>query len=397
MPGHHAIYISNMEEARWFLSQIEIDQAAYAFMSPKAVYRCIKLKDIPCRWANVIKQEMLSKGGEAAVRRESLYAQGNTDVLLMGTIKHYQLLIKKLNAQPEALRVIAAEIKKILDNLEPKQLVMQLPRGKTMKFGHKTYIMGILNVTPDSFSDFGQYYNEEKAFARAMEMAEQGADIIDIGGASSRPQSQMAGTEEELARVIPLVKRLAREDIILSVDTFRAAVARESLAAGAHIINDIGRLQMDKGLLPVLTEYQAPVILMHNRLQFNQGIPYQDLVADIIIELQESIEEGTKGGLDSRQMMIDPGLGFGKNMEENLTLLKRLKEFKSLGLPILIGASRKSFIGKVLEADVTDRVEGTLAVTAVSILNGANIIRVHDVKENVKVARMTDAVVYAHG
>jgi dihydropteroate synthase len=386
-----------MEEASWFLSQIEIDQAAYAFMSPKAVYRCIKLKDIPCRWANVIKQEMLSKGGEAAVRRESLYAQGSTDVLLMGTIKHYQLLIKKLNAQPDALREIAAEIKKILDNLEPNQLVMQLPRGKTMNFGHKTYIMGILNVTPDSFSDFGQYYNEEKAFARAMEMAEQGADIIDIGGASSRPQSQMAGTEEEMARVIPLVKRLAREDIILSVDTFRANVARESLAAGAHIINDIGRLQMDKGLLPVLAEHQTPVILMHNRLQFNQGIPYQDLVADIITELQESIEEGIEGGLDSRQMIIDPGLGFGKNMEQNLTLLKRLKDFKSLGLPILIGASRKSFIGKVLEADVTDRVEGTLAVTAVSILNGANIIRVHDVKENVKVARMTDAVVYAHG
>lgn len=397
MSGHHAVFIRDMDEARGFLRLIGVDEAAYAYMNPKAVYRCIKLKNIPCRWANIIKQEMLSKGGEAAVRRESLYAQGETDVLLMGTIKHYQLLIKKLQAQPRALQEISREIKLILMNLEPGSFTMQLPRGRTLEFGGKTLIMGILNVTPDSFSEGGQYYNEEKAFQRALEMAEEGADIIDIGGASSRPQSQMASEEEEMARVIPLVKRLAREDIILSVDTFRTAVARESLAAGAHIINDIGRLKMDVGLAPVLLQYQSPVILMHNRMQYNQGLPYQDLVTDIITELQESVAAGRQGGLNNQQMIIDPGLGFGKDMQQNLTLLKRLQDFKSLGLPILVGASRKSFIGKVLEAEVTDRMEGTMAATAISIMNGADIIRVHDVKENVRVARMTDAVVRAHG
>ncbi|MDD3895249.1 MAG: dihydropteroate synthase [Syntrophomonadaceae bacterium] len=397
MAGHHAVFISDLQEARYYLSQIGVAEEAYAFMTPKAVYRCIKLKDIPCRWANVIKQEMLSKGGEAAVCRESLYAKDNTDVLLMGTVKHYRLLIKKLQMQPELFKKIGGEIQLIIDNLEPHRVIMELAGGKNLEFGQRTQIMGILNVTPDSFSDSGHYLQEDKAFARALEMVEQGADIIDIGGASSRPDSKMAGTEEELARVLPLIKRLVRENIIISVDTFRSMVARECLAAGAHIINDIGRLQMDAGLLPILAEFKAPVILMHNRLQFNQGVPYKDLVSDIISELEESIGQAINGGVNPRQIIIDPGIGFGKDMYQNLTLVKRLQNFKSLGKPVLIGASRKDFIGKVLNAEVSDRLEGTLAVTAVSIMNGADIIRVHDVKENVRLARITDAVVHANG
>ena len=397
MSGHHAVYINDLQEARYYLNQIGVADEGYAFMAPKAVYRCILLKDIPCRWANIIKQEMLSKGGEAAVCRDSLYAEGKTDVLLMGTVKHFRLLIKKLQIQPALLQKISIEIKRIIDNLEPHQNTMQLAGGKTLEFGKRTLIMGILNVTPDSFSDPGYYFQEDKAFARAMQMIEQGADIIDVGGASSRPASKMAEEQEELARILSLVKRLAAEDVIISIDTFRSTVARECLAAGAHIINDIGRLQLDQGLLTVLVEFQAPVILMHNRLQYNQGLPYQDLVSDIISELDESINQAINGGLMPGRIIIDPGIGFGKDMQQNLTLIKRLKDFKTLGKPILMGASRKDFIGKVLDAGVTDRMEGTMAVTAMSIMNGADIIRVHDVKENVRVARMTDAVVYAHG
>ena len=397
MSGHHAVYINDLQEARYYLNQIGVADEGYAFMAPKAVYRCILLKDIPCRWANIIKQEMLSKGGEAAVCRDSLYAEGKTDVLLMGTVKHFRLLIKKLQIQPALLQKISIEIKRIIDNLEPHQNTMQLAGGKTMEFGKRTLIMGILNVTPDSFSDPGYYFQEDKAFARAMQMIEQGADIIDVGGASARPASKMAEEQEELARILSLVKRLAAEDVIISIDTFRSTVARECLAAGAHIINDIGRLQLDQGLLTVLVEFQAPVILMHNRLQYNQGLPYQDLVSDIISELDESINQAINGGLMPGRIIIDPGIGFGKDMQQNLILLQRLRDFKTLGKPILIGASRKTFIGEVLNADVEDRMEGTLAVTAVSIMNGADIIRIHDVKENVRVARMTDAVVYAHG
>lgn len=397
MSGHHAVYINDLQEARYYLNQIGVADEGYAFMAPKAVYRCILLKDIPCRWANIIKQEMLSKGGEAAVCRDSLYAEGKTDVLLMGTVKHFRLLIKKLQIQPALLQKISIEIKRIIDNLEPHQNTMQLAGGKTLEFGKRTLIMGILNVTPDSFSDPGYYFQEDKAFARAMQMIEQGADIIDVGGASSRPASKMAEEQEELARILSLVKRLAAEDVIISIDAFRSTVARECLAAGAHIINDIGRLQLDQGLLTVLVEFQAPVILMHNRLQYNQGLPYQDLVSDIISELDESINQAINGGLMPGRIIIDPGIGFGKDMQQNLTLIKRLKDFKTLGKPILMGASRKDFIGKVLDAGVTDRMEGTMAVTAMSIMNGADIIRIHDVKENVRVARMTDAVVYAHG
>lgn len=397
MYRHRAVFISNLQEARYYIDQIGAAEEAYLFMAPKAVHRCILLKDIPCRWANIIKQEMLAKGGEAAVSRESLYAEGDTDILLMGTFKQYRLLIKKLNMQPDFLKKLGQEIRAIIDNLEPNPFTMELAGGKTLELGARTLIMGILNITPDSFSDPGHYFKKEAALARAMEMVEQGADIIDVGGASSRPDSAMAEAEEELNRVLPLIKSLAREEVIISVDTFRGAVARECLAAGAHIINDIGGLQMDQDLLPVLADFKAPVVLMHNRLQYNHGLPYQDLLSDIIGELGASIKQAVNGGLKPEQIIIDPGIGFGKDRQQNLTLLKRLRDFKTLGKPILIGASRKDFIGRVLNAEITGRLEGTMAVTAVGIMNGADIIRVHDVKENVKVAQMTDAIVHAHG
>jgi len=397
MYRHRAVFISNLQEARYYIDQIGAAEEAYLFMAPKAVHRCILLKDIPCRWANIIKQEMLAKGGEAAVSRESLYAEGDTDILLMGTFKQYRLLIKKLNMQPDFLKKLGQEIRAIIDNLEPNPFTMELAGGKTLELGVRTLIMGILNITPDSFSDPGHYFNKEAALARAMEMVEQGADIIDVGGASSRPDSSMAEAEEELNRVLPLIKSLVREEVIISVDTFRGVVARECLAAGAHIINDIGGLQMDQELLPILADFKAPVILMHNRLQYNRGLPYQDLLSDIIGELGASIKQAVNGGLKPEQIIIDPGIGFGKDRQQNLTLLKRLGDFKTLGKPILIGASRKDFIGRVLNAEIAGRLEGTMAVTAAGIMNGADIIRVHDVKENVKVAQMTDAIVHAHG
>ena len=399
MYRHRAVFISDLQEARYYIDQIGAAEEAYLFMAPKAVHRCILLKDIPCRWANIIKQEMLAKGGEAAVSRESLYAEGDTDILLMGTFKQYRLLIKKLNMQPDFLKKLGQEIRAIIDNLEPNPFTMELAGGKTLELGARTLIMGILNITPDSFSDPGHYFKKEAALARAMEMVEQGADIIDVGGASSRPDSAMAEAEEELNRVLPLIKSLAREEVIISVDTFRGAVARECLAAGAHIINDIGGLQMDQELLPVLADFKAPVVLMHNRLQYNHGLPYQDLLSDIIGELGASIKQAVNGGLKPEQIIIDPGIGisFGKDRQQNLTLLKRLRDFKTLGKPILIGASRKDFIGRVLNAEIAGRLEGTMAVTAAGIMNGADIIRVHDVKENVKVAQMTDAIVHAHG
>lgn len=397
MSGSHVILIRNQQEARRVLEEIGVDPGAYPYLLPKASFHCIKLKDISFRGANIIKQEMLSKGGEAAIARQALFGKGSGDVLLMGTLKHYRLLINKLKVQPFGLKKVAAEIENILAALEPKQQIIELPHGKSLKLGERTLIMGILNVTPDSFSDGGKYLNSDQAVKRAREMIDEGADIIDIGAASARPDSVMAGVDEEIQRLLPVMDKLAAQDIIISIDTFRGEVARAALENGAHIINDIGSLQLDSQLLPVLVEKQAAVILMHNRMQIRAGEPYRDLVADIITELEDAIGHAVEAGLPGDKIIIDPGIGFGKTPGGNRLLLKRLGDFRSLGKPILIGASRKSFIGQTLGLEVNERLEGSLAAVAVAIMNGADVVRVHDVKASKRVATMTDAVMQENG
>lgn len=397
MPGHHAVVIHNQHQAQTVLEQIGVDPEGYPYLLPKALFRSILLKNIPCQAANIIKQEMLAKGGEAAVSREALSLEGQTDVLLMGTLKQYRLLIRKLRVQPFGLKKVAAQIETILQGLEQSGERLILANGRELQLGRRTLIMGILNITPDSFSDAGRYLEPAQAVKRALEMAAEGADIIDVGGASSRPGGSIAGPEEELDRILPVVEQLSQAGLIISVDTFRGRVAQACLEAGAHLINDIGRLQLDKELLPVLVEHQAPVVLMHNRLQMRRGEPYRDLVSDIVEELQESIQEAMDAGVPGERIIIDPGVGFGKTREENLRLIKRLQEFRSLGKPLLLGASRKTFIGQTLDLEVGDRLEGSLAVVAMGVLNGADMVRVHDVKESKRVAAMCDAVVRSDG
>ncbi len=397
MSGSHVTFIRNQQEARRVLEDIGVDLGAYPYLLPKASFYCIKLKDISFRAANIIKQEMLSKGGEAAIPRQALSGEGSGDVLLMGTLKHFRLLVGKLKVQPFGLKKVAIEIESILTALESRQQIIELPHGKSLKLGEGTLIMGILNVTPDSFSDGGKYLNPDQALKRAREMIDEGADIIDIGAASSRPDSVMVGEEEEIQRLLPIMDKLAAEDIIISIDTFRAEVAGAALENGAHIINDIGSLQLDAGLLPVLVEKQAPVILMHNRMQIRHGEPYRDLIADIITELEDAIGQAVEAGLPGDKIIIDPGIGFGKTPGGNRLLLKRLGDFRSLGKPILIGASRKSFIGQTLGLEVNERLEGSLAAVAMAIMNGADIVRVHDVKASKRVAIMTDAVMQENG
>jgi dihydropteroate synthase len=223
-------------------------------------------------------------------------------------------------------------------------------------------------------------------------MIEEGADIIDIGGASSRPDSVMAGEDEELKRIIPVVKKLAAEKMIISVDTFRARVAEAALEAGAHIINDIGGLEMDQEMLPVLVKYQAPVVIMHNRLQIRKGEEYKNLIDDIVADLQAAMTKAAEAGLGPERIIIDPGLGFGKTAAQNLFLIRDLHDFRSLGRPILIGASRKKFIGRTLNLEVEERLEGSLAISVLAASQGANIVRVHDVKSTKRAIAMADAV-----
>lgn len=361
-------------------------------MIPKAVFKCIKLVDIDNRAARILKQEMLAKGGEAAVSRDVITTEGRGDVLLMGTIQHYRRLIDVLKLQPFGLKTLAIELEAIVAGLEIHRWELPLANGAKLWLGPRTLVMGILNVTPDSFADGGRFFDPGQAVEHAHAMVAEGADIIDIGGASSRPDGIIADEDEELQRILPVVKKLVSDQMIVSVDTFRARVAEAALEAGAHMINDIGGFELDQGLLPVLVKHQAPVVIMHNRLQIRRGEAYHDLIDDIMADLQSSIAQAGQAGLDPELIIIDPGLGFGKTTGQNLLLVKRLQDFRSLGRPILIGASRKKFIGQTLDLEVDDRLEGSLAIAVLASDRGANIVRVHDVKATRRAIQMADAV-----
>jgi dihydropteroate synthase len=263
--------------------------------------------------------------------------------------------------------------------------------GRKLSFGEKTLIMGILNLTPDSFSDGGDFISEDSAVEHAKEMLKDGADIIDIGGESSRPGHTRISADEELKRVMPVIKRLSGEtNAILSLDTIRAEVAEEAVKNGIHIINDIWGFQGDKEMAAVAAKYGAPVILMHNQ----NGTEYKtDIIEEINRFLCESVKIAKEAGVKDDSIILDPGLGFGKTPEQNLHVMSRLGEIKALGYPVLLGASRKSMIGKILDVPPKDRDDGTIATTVLGIVQGMDIVRVHNVLTNARAAKLTDAIV----
>lgn len=256
--------------------------------------------------------------------------------------------------------------------------------------------MGILNRTPDSFSDGGKFMSENDAVSHGLNMAKDGADIIDIGGESTRPGSTPVSADEELKRVIPIIKKLKiLIDIPISIDTSKSYVAEMALKNGASMINDITGLKGDSRMAKVVARYDVPVVVMHMKgtpqtMQINPQ--YEDLIEEIITSLRESIDIAKEAGVDERKIIIDPGIGFGKNLEHNLQIISELYRFKILKRPIMIGVSRKSFIGQILNKDSNERLMGTASSAALSISNGANIIRVHDVKEMAEVARVADSI-----
>jgi dihydropteroate synthase len=256
--------------------------------------------------------------------------------------------------------------------------------------------MGILNITPDSFSDGGKFFDLEKAVLRGKEMEKEGADIIDIGGESTRPGSDPISLEEELKRVIPVIESLSKEvSIPISIDTYKSEVAFEALRAGAEMVNDISALRFDPKMKEVVAKFDVPIVLMHIKgtpKNMQQKPIYADLFGEIISYLDESIKMAVQSGVSEDKIIIDPGIGFGKKLEHNLKILKELDKFKVLEKPILVGVSRKSFIGQLTNAEVNDRLEGSLSALTVAILEGANIVRVHDVIESVRAAKVVDAI-----
>lgn len=268
--------------------------------------------------------------------------------------------------------------------------------NREFDFSKKTYVMGILNLTPDSFSDGGVYGGVEEAVRRAHEIVEEGAHIIDVGGESSRPGADYVGEAEELSRVLPVIERLAQEvDIPISIDTYKASVAKRCIEAGAHIINDISGFKGDPDMASVTAELGVPCILMHMRgtpKTMQDNPEYLNLIDELKKELQESIDMAVRSGVKQENIILDPGIGFAKTSDHNLEILKDLNRLTDMGYPLLVGASRKRFIGEILDATADERMEGSLAVAVVSAWEGAAILRVHDVGETVKALKVTDAI-----
>ena len=265
--------------------------------------------------------------------------------------------------------------------------------GGAFRFGDRTYVMGVLNVTPDSFSDGGRWVTPDRAVRRARAMVREGADVIDVGGESTRPGSRPVPAREEIRRVVPVVERLAAAGIVVSVDTSKAAVAREAFRAGAKVLNDVTALRGDRAMGRTAALAGAAVILMHMKgspRTMQRNPRYRDVVKEIMSFFRESLRNAWRAGIERDKIILDPGIGFGKLPEHNLEILRRLDEFRSLGRPLAIGTSRKSFIGRALNRRVDDRVSGTAATVAAAILRGADLVRVHDVREMTDVARMTD-------
>ncbi len=268
----------------------------------------------------------------------------------------------------------------------------------TFDFTQKTYIMGILNVTPDSFSDGGLYLDRENAVQQALRMQAEGADIIDIGGESTRPGAEKVSVKEEIKRVAPVIKALAESvDIPISIDTYKSEVADAAIKSGASMINDISGLRFDPKMAKVAVKHKVPVVIMHIKgtpQDMQKNPTYKALVPEITAYFHECIQVARDAGIPDNMIIIDPGIGFGKTVEHNLEIIKRLKDFEGFEKPILLGPSRKAFIGKLLgDVPADERLEGTASAIAIAIFNGANIIRVHDVKEMVRVAKIANGIV----
>jgi dihydropteroate synthase len=389
--------IRELSQATKELKRVGADARSWNIMAPKVIFKVIKVSDLPFPAAAILKQEMLSLGADAAVARGVITAKAKrSDVLIMGTLAQLERLAEKISAQPFGLAGISAEIQRILARLRADHQHQLDCRGILLPLSQRPHIMGVLNLTPDSFSDGGQFNTSEQAIPRAHEMAAQGADIIDVGGESSRPGARPVPLEEEIRRVLPVVERLRDElKIPISVDTRKAEVARRALKAGAHMVNDISALVFDRQMAEVVAKGEAALVLMHMKgtpRSMQRDPRYDDVMAEVFQFLSRQMQKAIRAGISINRLVVDPGIGFGKRVEDNLVILNRLAELHSLGLPVMVGVSRKSFIGKVLGLPVGDRLAGSAAATALAVARGAHILRVHDVNEMSRVIRVAQAI-----
>ena len=393
------VSLGDLDAARQALEEIGCDAAGVAIMCPKAVFRVVKVEKLRTKAANLLKQTFLGKGGDVAVSRHTadLTAE-RTDALIFATEKQYRSALVQLKAQPWGLAGLAKEIESVLQYKNTplrrtyrwKDRMLEIADGRSL-------VMGILNLTPDSFSDGGKFNRPDAALRRLEEMQADGADIIDIGAESTRPYggAQKVSAAEELDRLLPVLDELLPHcSVPVSIDTYKPQVADAALRAGAHIINDIWGLQLDPAMAQVAARHGAPVVVMHNQ---EAPVYPGGVLPDVLAFLRRSIKIGIENGVPRENIIVDPGIGFAKTWAQNAELLQALDQLGALGCPVLLGASRKRFIGETLNLPVEERLEGTLAATALGKVKGAHIHRVHDVKEVKRMLRMLDAILMRSG
>jgi len=385
-PPVYRIEILSREDAQREMKLINAHPDGIRIMSQKAVFMPLKIQGISPFAANVLKQEMLSMGAEAATCAGCIDCScEKADVILLGTLAHYSRLTEKLKKQPPSLHLLAKKISRITGAEEkPYRFQWKIP-GKTFDLEQRILIMGIVNVTPDSFSNGGKYLDTEKAVEHGINMANQGADILDIGGESSRPGSKPVSVDQEKSRVLPVLEKLkGKIHIPVSIDTTKAEVAREAIKRGAVVVNDITALRGDPLMGRVCAESSAGVILMHmlgEPKTMQEKPSYKDVVEDVAAFFGERLEKAQISGIARESIVLDPGIGFGKTLEHNLLLMKNIKVFQDrFERPVAMGISRKRFIGELTGAAVEERLAGTIAASLSCILRGARILRVHDVK-----------------
>ncbi len=400
MPKVRLLQLRDVAEAAEELRKIGVDERAVEIMAAKAIGGVLKVEGLSCGAANILKQTALSSGADAAVHRDVITGKAVcSDLLLFGNLRELEAIGEKLKAQPFSLAEVGEAIPCLVKRVEkPGGVALHLP-NHSFHLSQRTHIMGVLNVTPDSFSDGNLYLKPEKAVDRAYQLAEEGADILDIGGESTRPGSEPTSVDEELGRVMPVIERIIGEiDIPISIDTCKSKVAEEALSAGCEMVNDISGLGFDPEMAQTVADHQVGLAIMHIKgtpRDMQQDPSYDDLMGEIAQYLSERTAVALKAGVKRESILIDPGIGFGKTVEHNLIIIKRLGELKTLGFPILIGTSRKSFIGRILDLPVGERLEGTLASVSLSIVNGANIVRVHDVLQVSRACKIVDATLKA--
>ncbi len=378
------------------MASVGIDREGVRIIAGKVKNLVIKVDNVDAPAANIIKQQLLSLGGDAAVHRDAIKGSSpSSTVYIVADRRRLTMLTEKLKYQPFGLAELGENIKQLIHIHDHPPEKILLSRGE-IDLTNAPIIMGVLNVTPDSFSDGGKFLDPERASERVFEMIEEGAAMIDIGGESTRPGAAELSAEEELARVMPVLERLAgRIAVPISIDTRKAAVAKAAVEHGALIINDISALRHDPEMINTVLGTKAAVVVMHM-----QGTPttmqenpfYEDAVSEIIEWLRTKTAELISHGLSAEKIIIDPGIGFGKRLHDNLEIIHEIGDFLSFGFPLMVGYSRKSFLGMVTGREIGERVWGGFAALGKCLEGGVQIVRVHDVRETADFIKVWKAI-----